>query len=243
MNILYAQNIQINNTIAYGKGADLDVLFSEIVALFPDDLILKELMSHSFVGNASRLGRVIYQLGKEHFGVGNNSAKRYSFANAQDTEMAKKRALLFVAIMKRLQDKDRRTVIKPVEFRESKDIILFLRGIMPNEEEFSYLLRWLATSLLGSKTNEISNHNFDRFWKKWKRLSSSSPSVDLLNLRGKCWITGPYNYQNTEVTFYLQRSLALQCNSIPALDGEDEAIWDCGSIIDFLFKLVDSAVG
>ncbi|RKO90448.1 hypothetical protein BDK51DRAFT_30175 [Blyttiomyces helicus] len=96
---------------------------------------------------------------------------------------------------------------------------------------------------------------------------SSSPCPDLLNLQGKRWvcgsepeknkinggfvkfltgndkISGRYCHQNPGVNFYPQHSLAIQCNAIPSLDGEDDAIWDRGRIIDFLYKFVDEPVG
>ncbi|RKO83512.1 hypothetical protein BDK51DRAFT_33470 [Blyttiomyces helicus] len=101
-----------------------------------------------------------------------------------------------------------------------------------------------------------------------ERPSSSSPCPDLLNLQGKRWvcgsepeknntinggfvkfltgndkISGRYCHQNSEVNFYPQHSLVIQCNAIPSLDGEDDAIWDRGRIIDFIYKFVDEPVG
>ncbi|RKO93838.1 hypothetical protein BDK51DRAFT_25821 [Blyttiomyces helicus] len=111
-------------------------------------------------------------------------------------------------------------------------------------------------------------HTFESAMLTCERQSFSSPPIDPLNLHGKYWvgssepekdktinrglvkfltgnekITGLYNYQNTEVTIYPHYSLELQCYSIPSLDGDDNAIWDVGRIIDFVFEFVDSPVG
>ncbi|RKO89862.1 hypothetical protein BDK51DRAFT_37723 [Blyttiomyces helicus] len=101
-----------------------------------------------------------------------------------------------------------------------------------------------------------------------ERPSSSAPCVDLLNLKGKRWvcgsepekgvsinggfvkfltgndkISGRFCHANSEISFNPQHSLVIQCNAIPTLDGEDDAIWDRGRIIDFVFKFVDNPKG
>ncbi|RKO86158.1 hypothetical protein BDK51DRAFT_47197 [Blyttiomyces helicus] len=101
-----------------------------------------------------------------------------------------------------------------------------------------------------------------------KRPSSSAPCVDLLNLKGKRWvcgsepekgasinggfvkfltgndkISGRFCHANSEISFNPQHSLVIQCNAIPTLDGEDDAIWDRGRIIEFVYKFVDNPQG
>ncbi|RKO83285.1 hypothetical protein BDK51DRAFT_36957 [Blyttiomyces helicus] len=71
---------------------------------------------------------------------------------------------------------------------------------MPNDEELSNLLKWLASCIDGLKTNEIFTILTGSGRNGKERPSSSSPCP--------------------------QHSLAIQCNAIPSLDGEDDAIWD-----------------
>ncbi|RKO85219.1 hypothetical protein BDK51DRAFT_42971 [Blyttiomyces helicus] len=167
---------------------------------------------------------------------------------------------------------------------------------MPNDEELSYLLKWLASCLDGLKTNEIFTiltgsgrngkgvfcelmyvtmglsegyaHTIQSSMLTSERPSSSSPCPDLLNLQGKRWvcgsepeknntinggfvkfltgndkISGRYCHQNSEENIYPQHSLVIQCNAIPSLYGENDAIWDRGGIIEFIYKFVDESVG
>ena len=99
------------------------------------------------------------------------------------------------------------------------------------------------------------------------RPASNKSSVDVCNLKGKRFVitsepekdasikggflklltgndmmTGRYNYSNVEVKFAPQHSLVLQCNDIPKMNSEDDAIWDRSRIIDFPFKFVDEPI-
>lgn len=98
-----------------------------------------------------------------------------------------------------------------------------------------------------------------------ERPSSSSPCPDLLNLRGKRFvvgsepeknaginvgflkmltgndiISGRWCHGNSELHFKPQHSIALQCNSIPALDAEDDAIWKRSRIVEFPFVFTEN---
>ncbi|ORY40559.1 hypothetical protein BCR33DRAFT_740382 [Rhizoclosmatium globosum] len=98
-----------------------------------------------------------------------------------------------------------------------------------------------------------------------ERPGSASPSPDLLNMRGKRlvmtsepekskpikgavlkWlsgndaISGRAMYGREMVTFKPQYQLVLQCNDIPELDADDEAIWMRSRFIQFPFQFVDS---
>ena len=98
-----------------------------------------------------------------------------------------------------------------------------------------------------------------------ERPASSAPCPDLLNIRGKRFlvasepekgagintgflkmltgndiISGRYCHGNAELHFSPQHSIALQCNDIPQMDSEDDALWTRGRIIEYPFKFTES---
>ncbi|KAJ3279589.1 hypothetical protein HDU79_000450, partial [Rhizoclosmatium sp. JEL0117] len=169
-------------------------------------------------------------------------------------------------------------------------------SIFADEATRRYMLKFLASSLDGHNAEEIFTiwtgtgrngkgvltdlleatlglddgymHNYQITLLTMDRPSSSSPSPDLMNLKGKRvimgsepekssaikagmlkfltgndTISGRALYSNTGFNFKPQHSLVIQCNKVPKLDADDHAVWRRCRMIEFKHVFVYKAEG
>ncbi|RKO82746.1 hypothetical protein BDK51DRAFT_49863 [Blyttiomyces helicus] len=247
MNILYAQNVQINNITVYGKGADVDVQFGEIVPIFPDDPTLNMLVFKSFTSYLDDIEDVVFHLGKDKFGIG------HSFNSKSPCIMQNQDELNYLL----------KWLASCIDGRKKEEIFTILTGDGRNGKGVLCDLMHVTLGGLNGYSLPIQASMLTS-----ERPSSASPCPDLLNLRGKRWacgsepekkksingefvkfltgndvISGRYFHENLNVDFHPQHALVIQCNAIPTMDAEDDAIWDRGRIIDFVYKFVENPKG
>ncbi|KAJ3079841.1 hypothetical protein HDU99_009965, partial [Rhizoclosmatium hyalinum] len=169
-------------------------------------------------------------------------------------------------------------------------------SIFADEATRRYMLKFLASSLDGYNAEEIFTiwtgtgrngkgvltdlleatlglddgymHNYQITLLTMDRPSSSSPSPDLMNLKGKRvimgsepekssaikagmlkfltgndTISGRALYSNTGFNFKPQHSLVIQCNKVPKLDADDDAVWRRCRMIEFKHVFVENPRG